>query len=263
MIEIPVFDDKFDLFDHLIENKSLHIATKKSTLKFADAIQCSIEGEVSKAAFADVSSADKIEVESIINTTNVMDSHDDVHVNGLWDKSIRQDKDLFLLQEHEMKFDKVISDNVKVSAPVMTWKELGYKRFQGETQALMFKSLIEKSRNEFMFNQYAKGHVKNHSVGMRYIKIALAVNNDSTEFKAEFDVYQKHINDIVNSKEVNKQGYFWAVTEARVIEGSAVVKGSNTLTPTTSIQTKLEQSGDTPKTEQSGDTQTTNNKLFI
>jgi hypothetical protein len=27
-----------------------------------------------------------------------------------------------------------------------------------------------------MFNQYAKGYVKEHSVGMRYVKLELAVN---------------------------------------------------------------------------------------
>ena len=30
-------------------------------------------------------------------------------------------------------------------------------------------------------------------------------------------------------------GYFWAVTEAKVVEGSAVVKGSNAITPVISI----------------------------
>jgi hypothetical protein len=30
-----------------------------------------------------------------------------------------------------------------------------------------------------MFNQYAKGYVKEHSVGMRYVKLELAVNSDS------------------------------------------------------------------------------------
>jgi hypothetical protein len=37
-----------------------------------------------------------------------------------------------------------------------------------ETEALVFNVEIDKDRNDFMFNQYAKGYVKEHSVGMRY-----------------------------------------------------------------------------------------------
>ncbi|KKK49589.1 hypothetical protein LCGC14_3133520, partial [marine sediment metagenome] len=42
------------------------------------------------------------------------------------------------------------------------WSELGFD-FEGQTQALVFESTIKKERNEFMFKQYAKGFVKNHS----------------------------------------------------------------------------------------------------
>lgn len=253
MIEIPNFSEKFDLFDWLYENKELHIADKKRQDKKADAVQVSFVGESSKARTIDPSTIDKMDVESIINTTKVMDSHSDVHIDGLWNKSLRRDKGIFLLQEHEMKFDHVISDSVKATAENRTWKSLGFGKFKGETQALVFNSSLEKSRNEFMFNQYAKGFVKNHSVGMRYIKLELAVNNDSGNYKEEFDTYNKYIDTIVNRKDVEDQGFFWAVKEARVIEGSAVVKGSNPLTPTSHMEAK-EQSEDTPEHEQSNDT---------
>jgi hypothetical protein len=39
-----------------------------------------------------------------------------------------------------------------------------------------------------MFNQYAKGYVKEHSVGMRYVKLELAVNSDS-----KYDAEEKAI----------------------------------------------------------------------
>jgi hypothetical protein len=47
-----------------------------------------------------------------------------------------------------------------------------------------------------MFNQYAKGYVKEHSVGMRYVKIELAVNliQSMHEEKA---VWDKYIDEIV------------------------------------------------------------------
>jgi hypothetical protein len=40
---------------------------------------------------------------------------------------------------------------------------------------------------------------------------------------------------VVNKEVADTKGYFWAVTEAQFIEGSAVVKGSNYVTPVLSI----------------------------
>ena len=52
------------------------------------------------------------------------------------------------------------------------------------------------------------------------------------DYEKEKAVYDKYIDDILNKEEVKKDGYFWAVTEAKAIEGSAVPIGSNTITPT-------------------------------
>lgn len=262
-IDIPVYQNKNDLFEFLLENKSMHIMEKKAdSMKKADAIQCVVIGGGNANKLAVDMSTGKIEVNSVINTTNVMDSHQDVHIKGIWNKSLKQNNKPILLQEHIMDFEHLISDEVKASAVNTTWRELGFK-FEGETQALMFKSIVEQEVNDFMFAKYGKGQVKNHSVGMRYINITLGVNNDSSEFKEEFDVYNKYIDDIINRKDVEEQGFFWAVKEAKVIEGSAVVKGSNPLTPTSSMEAKSEQSDDTHENEQSLDTPNDNVKNIL
>jgi len=41
---------------------------------------------------------------------------------------------------------------------------------------------------------------------------------------------------VINQEEAKEQGYFWAVTEAKLVEGSAVVKGSNSYTPTLEVE---------------------------
>jgi hypothetical protein len=112
-----------------------------------------------------------------------MDSHSDVHLKGIWNKTVKEQKNLLLLQEHQMKFNSIISDKVTAKVENHKWKDLGFD-FEGD-QALVFNVEIDKDRNDFMFNQYAKGYVKEHSVGMRYVK-RLAVNSDSkyTEEKA-------------------------------------------------------------------------------
>jgi hypothetical protein len=95
-----------------------------------------------------------------------------------------------------------------------------------------------KDRNPFMFEQYAKGFVKNHSVGMRYVKLELALNSESKWDVDEKEVWDKYIDEIANKEDAEAQGYFWAVHEAKIVEGSAVPVGSNKFTPTLNIETK-------------------------
>ena len=61
------------------------------------------------------------------------------------------------------------------------------------------------------------------------------MNSDSKYDKEEKANWDKYIDQVVNRKDAEAQGYFWAVTEAKVIEGSAVPLGSNYATPVISI----------------------------
>jgi hypothetical protein len=239
MITIPQFANKKDLFKFLIANKNLLISQKKSAMKFADGIafnHCFYDSKdqafKAEGAPIDEIATDEIQVRAVINTTNIIDSHLDLHIPGMWDKSLKENsKRMIHLQEHEMKFDKVIADgdDIKVFTEFYTWKELGFD-FKGKTQALVFDSTVRKERNEYMFKQYAKKRVKNHSVGMFYIKMILCINDE--DYGAEHEAFQKYIEMAVNPEVAEQTGYFWAQTESKAVEGSAVVKGSNYATPT-------------------------------
>jgi len=250
------FETKEELFSALKENKAELIATKKMQTKEADAFLNVFE--VSKNEVAEKNettsneNVNQIKAELVINTTNLMDSHSDVHLKGIWNKSAKEQKNVYLLQEHKMSFDSIISDKVDVSVREMKWSELGFN-LKGTTEALVFNATIDKNRNEFMFNQYSKGYVKEHSVGMRYVKLELALNSDNKFDKEEKDVWDKYINEIANKEVAEEQGYFWAVSEAKIVEGSAVVKGSNYATPTISVEAVKNTSIET--TEPSNDTQ--------
>ena len=262
MIQIKEFPNqsfacKTEMFKALRENKKALIAQKKMATKFSDSVMYHTsyyvgdKEEVTKSVKNLSEDVNKIKADLVINTTGVMDSHSDVHIKGLWKKSLQEQKGLYLLQEHNMTFDKIISDNVNAKAKDYMWVDLGFN-YEGKSQALVFTAEIEKERNPFMFNQYAKGYVKEHSVGMRYIKIDLAIDSNSEYDKEEKDVWDKYFDQIANKEEAQEQGYFWAVTEAKVIEGSAVVKGSNFATPTLNIEavsdtSKIEPSHDTHK----------------
>lgn len=241
MITIPDFADKADLIDYLISNKTALIAQKKSATKFADAINYGVhlivgkdESTVKAEGAGNVVGPDalQIKVRSIINTTKLFDSHGDVHFDQLWNKSLKEGS-FYLVKQHEFNFEGIISDNVKAFTKQMTWHELGIN-FEGKTQALVFDSVIDKAENPLMFEKYRTGKVKQHSVGMQYVKIELAVNDD--RYEKEFSVWEKYFDEIANKEDVLSAGYFWAVTEAKIIEGSAVVKGSNWATPTLNIQ---------------------------
>lgn len=253
-MEIPQFESKAERIAFVVENKAKLIAEKKMTVKYADAFVYSVKAEESR--FATKATASGLETdpttlkaELIINTTNVMDSHSDVHIPGIWTKSLKEVKnDLYLLKEHSMSFETIISDEVKASAKYYDWKELGFN-IEGKTQALLFKANIHKEQHEFMFEKYLKGQVKNHSVGMRYVKLALAVNSE--DYPEEKAVWDKYINQMVNPEVAEAQGYFYAVTEAKVLEGSAVPIGSNRFTPTQAIESKDNEPSneDTQRTE--------------
>lgn len=247
--------------ENVFRNKDLLISQKKNALKRGDVILGSILKEeqntevVTKAEgdVVDMSGVDVVNVKAIINTTNVIDSHMDCHIPGLWSKTIKETKLLYLLQEHDMEFDKIIADSVnddlKAYTKKLAWSKLG-QSFEGNTEALIFEAKVKKEVNEFMFNLYKNGRVLNHSIGMRYVKIYLCINSNEATYAAEKDNWDKYYNEVANKEIADEKGYFWAVTEAKIIEGSAVVKGSNEYTPTLEIEAeKTEPSIDTPETE--------------
>lgn len=219
--------------EEIVKNKASLIAQKKAAVKHGDVVTMPASVVTQKAA----TGAEKgtIQVKAVINTTGFLDSHDDVHIKGIWNKSVKELKYPMHLQEHKLAFDKIIADGdeVKVSVQDITWKELGYS-YSGSTDALVFDSTISIKRNSFMAEQYQNGYVKNHSVGMQYVKLFLAVNDE--RYKEEFATWNQYIDQVANKEEAEERGYFWAVTEAKIIEGSAVPIGSNTATPTLEVK---------------------------
>lgn len=250
-MDIPKFDTDKELFDFLIANKETLIAQKKSEIKNADAILFASESSVATKEIANkeegttstVEDPDKLKVKAVINTTNLIDSHRDMHVPGIWTKTLKENKSILHLQEHNRGFSSIIAamaqKTLKASAQYFQWTALGFP-FEGKTQALVFDSIVEKQRNEFMFNQYKNGYVSQHSVGMRYTKILMAINNE--DYKEEFANWEKYAPKVANKEILEGIKYFWPVLEAQVVEGSAVTLGSNYATPTLSVESKDEDS---------------------
>lgn len=243
MIVIPNFETKKELYDFLVTNKDSLISQKFAAIKYADGFCADAPvfklRTIDKSSDEDNSNKTELQVKAVINTTGILDSHSDVHIKGIWNKSLKENKRIMHLQEHKSnEFSKIISsgDDLKASVKTYTWKELGYDA-KGETQALVFDSTVKQSRNPYMFDQYKNGYVDNHSVGMQYVKLALAIADE--EYLAENALWKEHIGGIVNADKAEKQGYFWVVSEAKIIEGSSVPNGSNPVTPTLNIKNEV------------------------
>lgn len=234
------FATKKELFKFMSDNHDKLIAQKKAVKKEVDCAvavrpvfvidpKTSINKQIN--GVLDIPNMDSLKVVCVINTTNFLDSHMDVHIPGLWTKSLQDNKMIMHLQEHNMQFNKIISDgdNLKAYTKRFKWSELGFT-YPGETEALMFDSEILKSRNPYMLQQYANGWVKNHSVGMYYVKTDMAINDE--EMPNYYEAWQKYYPMIANPDMADERGYFYYVLEAKCVEGSAVPIGSNIATPT-------------------------------
>lgn len=86
---------------------------------------------------------------------------------------------------------------------------------------------------------------------------------DSEDYPEEKKNWDKFYPMIANKEDVGK--YFFAVTEAKIIEGSAVTRASNPATPTESVQEikEIEAEAITSKNEPTIVTQTSKQNLFI
>ncbi len=148
--------ENIELLDAFISKELKHdkaklYSMKKASFKEADSFSFDLskldskDESIKAIVTTPIIDATKIRVKSIINTTNLLDSHGDVHIKNIWKKSIQENKSMYLLNSHQQKFEYVITDNVTPLAQTMSWKSLGFD-FEGNTQALVFDSIIEKSK---------------------------------------------------------------------------------------------------------------------
>ena len=236
------FATKSERNKFLANNAKKIMALKKTEVKHADGFGFvnpinTLAGNVVKGVRLE-NPSDELIVKAIINTTGLLDSHGDVHIRKIWNKSLNENKNIMHVQEHKSnQFDKIIADgeDLKAYTKDYTWKELGYD-YEGKTQALEFESNVTKDNNAYMHGLYAKGKVKNHSVGMRYVKMILCINDE--DYTQYYDNWEKYYPEVANKEDAEREGAFWAIKEAKIIEGSAVPLGSNHITPTQSVSNK-------------------------
>ncbi len=228
------FATKKEEIDYLVKHNKEIIEFKKAVVKHTTPTTTEIENP--SVEFKALSTSKEHDTDSTIkrtvigNTYNWLDSHGDVHLDGTFGKSIseRQDK-IWHLHDHEQKITAKVGNPSKIYEETVQWADLGIKK-AGTTTALMMDSDIRKDYNNLIFQEYKDGNIDQHSVGMYYVKIDFAVNDK--DHKAEFKTWNDNIDKIGNKEKAEELGYFYAVKEAKLVEISAVLQGSNELTPT-------------------------------
>lgn len=209
------------------------IALKRGTEKRTDPVCLQLKGGAVKAEGQEQIGVGST-IYAIINTTNYFDSHGDVHVDGIWDVSVKDQRNkLYYIINHELEIGKVISFPKDTEAYVqpLSWKEIGLE-YTGNTQALVYKALLTEATNKDALYAIAHRAPIQNSVRMQYIAMTLCINDSDEDFAQEKANFDKYIDRIANKSDAIEAGYFWAITEAKIYkEGSAVLFGSNDATP--------------------------------
>lgn len=229
------FATKRDMFIALKENKDTIIGIKKSAVKFSDPISFTAKDiSATKAEKSDSTVKIGDFIYPVINTTNYLDSHGDVHLDGIWNKSLtEQNGKVYYIINHELEIGKVISYPKDVTPMVMdmSWKELGLP-YEGTTQALVFKARLTDKSNPDALKAIIDKEALENSIRMMYVSMKLCIDSNDEELKEEKKDFYNYLPIIANKETVIERGYYWAITEAKIFkEGSAVLFGSNDATP--------------------------------
>lgn len=255
------FESKQEMFKALKANKQDLVNIKKSKIQKscdkglgvnANSIDISKIGSTTKGIITDES---KFYI--AVNTTNILDSHGDLHKNGIWDKTAKdQQGKNYLVTDHKMELANVVvkKNDVDMFVAEIPFSSIG-KSYEGNTQALIYSFDKEKVLPGVGKDWLESGDDIEASVRMQYVSIKLAMNSDAKGDEEELKNYLDNIDSIANKDDFDSIDYFWIVTEAKNIgESSLVLRGSNESTGV--IDNKnIQPSDDTDKNEPSDDTQ--------
>lgn len=238
-----------ELFKHLRANKTALVAEKKSAVKYTDAIVANVvtgSREFKTSATKDASTSSdsaevvdepgKLNVTVVCNTAWFCDSHMDVLTDKAYDESIQlRGTSIPHIADHQQSSIAHVGDVTKVYTKELQLSQLGLAQ-KGTTIALLMDTTVREDYNADVYKFYKNGKINQHSVGMRYGELKLAINSSHEDDAIEKAVWDEFYPNILNKELVDARGYFWAVPKADIMENSCVLFGSNSLTPTLSIK---------------------------
>lgn len=245
-IKLPDYSSQKDMFCYLRENADKLIAQKKSLPTTSDDLEFGYMKSISKefvgtkSVHTGLDDKEELPVEIIANVSGWCDSHMDVMIKDSWKKSINDlgasgTKLIYHLKNHGTDYqyttDSVIGRNASLYAKDLDLSMFNIQSDVKKAQALMMSSIVCKRYDEKAFYLYQDGEIKQHSIGLQYTKIYLCMDSTEPEDAMYKEYWDKYYPQVINKEKVDSKGFFWAVVECRILEVSAVLFGSNELTP--------------------------------
>ena len=279
-VAIPEFDTKKELFAYLKSNQKDIISEKKRMPIKAD--NCSygcteikvndkskIGKDVVKMTGQDSSLKEgEAAVKVVGNMHGWCDSYMDVLIKGSADKTIK-DKGasnkqlLYHLKNHEHTTDGIVGGNVSASVEEMSLKDFNIETDLDTAEALIVSSIVKKKYDSKAYHLYLDDEIKQHSIGLKYIKIYMCVNSDEDEYGFEKENWDKYYKQVINKNKVDDKGFFWAVVEYKLLENSCVLYGANELTPVTEVSKNIEPSDNVKEDTQNIETEAVHNDTSL
>jgi hypothetical protein len=169
-----------------------------------------------------------------VNSTRVLDSHKDLHIDGLWNKTVKEQQGKnYLVDTHVMSLGTTIArkENIEIMTATVPFSAIG-KSYSGDTEVLIYKVPKNKVINPIAKEWLESGDAIEGSVKMRYTDIDLAMNSNSIEDENELKNYNDYNTIIANKSDFEDEiDYFWIVKQAQNLhESSLVLIGSNNAT---------------------------------
>ena len=247
------FETKEELFKALKENKEFIISAKKSQIykNFEKGVSLVNNQEfIKKLNESNKSlSFDDNYYYFVTNSSRILDSHKDVHLDGNWEKTVKEQQGkVYLIFDHQLKRSEIVAmkEDIEILTATIPFSAIG-KNYEGDTYVLIYKVRKDKILNKEAKEWLEKGYSFEASVRMQYMDIVFALNSDNPDDIKEKEIFDKIYPLIANKEDFEEILYFWGIKQAKnVLESSLVMFGSN---PATGL---IQEN----KTEPSEDTQT-------
>jgi len=231
------FSTKEMLFDELRKNKEIIIDAKKSViLKSCDKGQSVLLKNLDLQKFAETEKAINFDSDYYyfaVNSTLILDSHEDLHDNGVWNQSVKQIQGKnYLICDHDLDIDKVVAkkEHIEILIIKVPFSVIG-KDYKGETELLVYKVRKDRIIHKTVKEWLESGDSLECSVRMQYVTILLAMDSENPQDATEKKNYNDYINKIANKNDFEYISHFFIVKEAKnVKESSLVLFGSNHVT---------------------------------
>ena len=216
---------KKERFEYLRQNEKALKAEKMAAIKHTTGYSSYSEAKMTAEKSASEDDADNMTIDIAANTCMYIDDQYDALAVGAATKSINENLSrgmIYFLKNHGRRTDDIVGDVLDASYQKVNINDK-------QVDVLVVKGCARRRRDEKTYELYKDRMIKQHSIGIQYVKLALAIN-DPTD-PEHYKTWQATYDSIVNKDVADELGFYWHVTEFKFYEVSAVLWGSNDMTP--------------------------------